>query len=508
VGKGLGIGVVTYVFQPFRVSAFQRFHQLPLVTKHKIRPEHHSSDRLLAVSFWLPLTASVIDVVAITAAAVLSYFLRFYWPFPDLLAFRWQPKVISYVLFGLALGLIYVVVSWSYRGYATRLRIPLDQEVGRILRGSLLSMGVIMALIFFYREFEYSRFVFLLTLMLMIPALIMARAIFQRVQIALFKRGLGVQRVAMWGAGDVAAKLWRDFERGRTQGFDLVGAINTPPVEGGRSLGEIADLKDAILDNDLDLLVMAPPPGEEERMNDLMKAAEGLTIELLYCPSAVEITRSRIRVTEVGGRPILKMKTLPMAGWRYVVKRLMDWGFSALFLIGFSWLYGLIALAVRMDSGKPILYRQKRVGMDGREFDMLKFRTMRTDAEKQTGPQWAKRGDPRTTRVGRFLRRWSLDELPQFWSVLRGEMSLVGPRPERPFFVEEFSKHIPQYLDRHRVKSGITGWAQVCGLRGSDSTIEDRTAYDLYYVENWSLWFDVRILFRTVTEVFRGRGAM
>jgi len=273
-------------------------------------------------------------------------------------------------------------------------------------------------------------------------------------------------------------------------------------------LGEVEQLRDLVFAHDLDLLVMAPPPEEEDRMNEVMKAAEGLTVELLYCPSAVEITRSRIRVTEVGGRPILRLKTVPMAGWRYVVKRTLDFGFSGLFLVAFSWLYGLIALAVRLDSGRPIFYKQRRVGMDGREFDVIKFRTMRTDAEAKTGPVWAKNGDPRTTRVGRFLRRWSLDELPQFWSVLRGEMSLVGPRPERPHFVEEFSRHIPQYLDRHRVKSGLTGWAQVCGLRGSDSTIEERTEYDLFYVENWSLWFDVRILLRTVVEVIRGRGAM
>ena len=270
----------------------------------------------------------------------------------------------------------------------------------------------------------------------------------------------------------------------------------------------MAALKSIVFEHDLDLIVMAPPPDEEDRMNDVMKAAEGLTVELLYCPSGIEITRSRVRVTEIGGKPILRVKTLPMAGWRYVVKRIMDFGFSGLFLLCFSWLYGLLAALVYLDSGKPIFYKQARVGMDGREFDLVKFRTMRTDSETGSGPVWAKRGDPRVTRVGRFLRRWSLDELPQFWSVMRGDMSLVGPRPERPYFVEEFSRHIPQYLDRHRVKSGLTGWAQVCGLRGSDSTIEERTEYDLYYVENWSLWFDVRILLRTVIEVIRGRGAM
>ncbi|MDD5088491.1 MAG: sugar transferase [bacterium] len=471
-------------------------------------PPRRAGERSLTASFWLPLIATLFDVVAVTAAALLAYYIRFYWPLGDLYPPQWQPKVINYFLFGFVLGSVYVMVSWTYKGYATRLRVPLEQEIGRILRGALFSMGIVLAAIFFYREFQYSRLVFLLTLAFMLPALVASRAFFQRLQIACFKRGVGVQRAAIWGSGEVAAKLWRDLERGRSQGFELVGAVGPAPVDGGHSLGGVSDLKHVVFEHDLDLLLMAPPPEEEDKMNDVMRAAEGITVELLYCPAAVEITKSRIKVTDVGGRPILRMKTIPMAGWRYVVKRAMDFGFSALFLLCFSWLYGLIALAVWLDSGKPLFYRQRRVGMDGREFDMIKFRTMRTDAEQHTGPVWAKRGDPRVTRVGKFLRRWSLDELPQFWSVLRGDMSLVGPRPERPHFVEEFSKRIPQYLDRHRVKAGVTGWAQVCGLRGSDSTIDERTEYDLFYVENWSLWFDLRILLRTVTEVVRGRGAM
>lgn len=477
-------------------------------TAEKPAPTRRAGERSLVVSFWLPLFAATIDILAVTAAAVLSYWLRFYWPLGELYPARWQPWIGNYVLFGLGLGAVYVVVSWSYKSYNVRIRVPLEQEVGRILRGSLLAMGVVLAIIFFYREFTYSRLVFLLTLFSMMPALIAARTIFQRLQSALFRRGVGVQRIALWGSGDVAAKLWHDFAAGRSQGFELVGALGKPPVAGVTSLGDVAMLKHVVFEHDLDLLVMAPPPDEEEQMNAVMKAAEGVTIELLYCPAAVEITRSRIRVTEVGGRPILRMKTVPMAGWRYIVKRALDFGGAGLFLFAFSWLYGLLALVVYWDSGKPVLYKQKRVGMDGREFDMLKFRTMRTDAESASGPVWTQRGDPRITRTGRFLRRWSLDELPQFWSVLRGEMSLVGPRPERPHFVEEFSRFIPQYLDRHRVKAGLTGWAQVCGLRGSDSTIEERTAYDLYYVENWSLWLDVRILLRTAVEVIRGRGAM
>ncbi len=475
--------------------------------KHTIQKQR-PGERQLLTTFWLPTFASLIDVLAVTCAAVLSYWIRFYTPMNVWLPPNWQPSVNSYILFGLVLGAVYTMVSWSYRGYGSRLLIPLEQEVGRIMRGSLLAMGVVLAAIFFYREFDYSRAVFLMTLVLMMPALIAARAIYQRVQISLFKRGIGVQRVAMWGKGDVAAKLWKDFERGKTQGFELIGAVGRAPVEGGASLGDVPAIRNLVFEHALDLIVMAPPAGDEEAMNDLLKASEGIAVELLYCPAAVEITKSRIRVTEVGGRPILRMKTIPMSGWRYVVKRVMDFGFSGLFLLCFSWLYAILSALVYLDSGKPIFYRQKRVGMDGSEFDMIKFRTMRSDAEKKSGPVWAVKGDARVTRIGGFLRRWSLDELPQFWTVFRGRMSLVGPRPERPHFVEQFSQHIPQYLDRHRVKSGLTGWAQINGFRGSSSTIEGRTEADLYYIENWSLWLDVRILLRTVMAVIKGEGAM
>jgi len=163
-------------------------------------------------------------------------------------------------------------------------------------------------------------------------------------------------------------------------------------------------------------------------------------------------------------------------------------------------------ILVKIDSRGPIFYLQERIGMDGEIFRVIKFRSMKTDAEKQSGPVWAKKDDPRTTRVGKFLRRFSLDELPQLFNVLKGDMSIVGPRPERPYFVEQFKKEIPKYLDRHRVKTGMTGWAQVNGLRGN-APIVQRTQYDLYYIENWSLAFDIKIILKTIYAVLFGKDA-
>jgi exopolysaccharide biosynthesis polyprenyl glycosylphosphotransferase len=223
-------------------------------------------------------------------------------------------------------------------------------------------------------------------------------------------------------------------------------------------------------------------------------------------PDLLELMTSRVRIQELYGIPFIRIKGVPMTTWNLIVKRSFDVVVSGICLILASPVLASIALLIKLDSRGPIYYSQERVGLDGRPFRLLKFRTMRVDAESGTGPVWAKKDDPRKTRIGGFLRRFSLDELPQLLNVLRGEMSIVGPRPERQHFVDQFKKEIPKYLDRHRVKTGMTGWAQVNGLRGN-APIEERTKFDVYYVENWSLVFDLKIILKTVRAVIFGTDA-
>jgi exopolysaccharide biosynthesis polyprenyl glycosylphosphotransferase len=223
-----------------------------------------------------------------------------------------------------------------------------------------------------------------------------------------------------------------------------------------------------------------------------------------------EAINERVTVDHVGGLPLLSLRRTDPRGWRFSIKHAIDRLGAAVALTVFGPLMVLIALAVRHSSPGPVLFRQRRVGRDGREFDVLKFRTMRT-ADSASGfipregcAPGGVEGTDRRTSIGRWLRGTSLDELPQLLNVVRGEMSLVGPRPERPEFVARFDTEIDHYSDRHRVKSGMTGWAQVNGLRGQTS-IADRVEWDNYYIENWSLWFDLRIMVLTVAEVFRLR---
>jgi exopolysaccharide biosynthesis polyprenyl glycosylphosphotransferase len=215
---------------------------------------------------------------------------------------------------------------------------------------------------------------------------------------------------------------------------------------------------------------------------------------------------SRVRVEEIEGVPFIQVREASLTTWNRILKRSFDILFAFIIILLASPLLLTLALLIKITSPGPIFFLQERVGLDGTLFRVMKFRTMKTDAEKETGPVWAMKNDPRTSSVGRILRRFSLDELPQLFNVLRGEMSLVGPRPERPFFVERFKDEIPKYLDRHRVKTGMTGWAQVNGLRGN-APIEERTKFDVYYVENWSLVFDVKIILKTLRAVLFGKDA-
>ena len=207
----------------------------------------------------------------------------------------------------------------------------------------------------------------------------------------------------------------------------------------------------------------------------------------------------RARLENLDGVPIITLNDVPLRGFNSVLKRGTDMIISGVALAFMAIPFAIISLLIRKTSKGPVFYKQERMGLDGKAFNVYKFRSMYQGAEDATGPIWAREDDPRCTPVGRFLRRWDIDELPQFWNVLRGDMSIVGPRPERPFFVEQFKHRIPQYMLRHKVKAGITGWAQVNGWRGNTS-LEKRIEYDLYYIENWSVGLDLKIIWLTVVR--------
>jgi putative colanic acid biosynthesis UDP-glucose lipid carrier transferase len=251
---------------------------------------------------------------------------------------------------------------------------------------------------------------------------------------------------------------------------------------------------------------IALPLRAERRIRDLLSSLRSSSVEVRFVPDIYSFHMLNHSVAEIVGLPVVSLTETPMSGPNRIAKAIEDRLLTTLLLIPALPLMGLIAIAIRISSPGPILYRQNRVTWYGERFEMLKFRTMPVDTEARTGPVWSRPSENRATAFGSFLRRLSLDELPQLFNVLRGDMSLVGPRPERPEFVEQFRREIPGYMQKHLVKGGITGWAQIHDLRGS-TDLARRIEYDLFYIENWSVWFDLRILAVTVMHIFRSRNA-
>jgi Undecaprenyl-phosphate glucose phosphotransferase len=256
----------------------------------------------------------------------------------------------------------------------------------------------------------------------------------------------------------------------------------------------------------VDTVFLALPLEAHRTMLAVLKDVARTVPDVRVVPDLLQYSTFRAGVEDFDGLPVVHLTSVPLSGWMSLVKRSLDIGISAVALLLLSPLFAAIAIAIRLEDRGAVFYRQWRMGLDGRPFHILKFRSMVLGAEDESGPTWASPDDPRRTRRGRFLRRWSLDELPQLINVLRGDMSLVGPRPERPEFVREFKEKFPQYMLRHRVRAGMTGWAQVHGWRGNTS-VTKRIEYDLYYIENWSLSLDIKILWMTLRHGLKHRNA-
>jgi Undecaprenyl-phosphate glucose phosphotransferase len=297
--------------------------------------------------------------------------------------------------------------------------------------------------------------------------------------------------------------------RGRPDvGIQVLGVVGDDRngAGGARWLGGYKDLR-AVLDaHTVDHVMLALAHEDYGRLAGLLDAVGDDPVTIHVVPDLLRFASLRGGVEQFEGMPFIHLRESSLYGWSSVAKRVFDFAFSLAALAALWPLLLLLAAAVRMSSPGPVFYRQERMGLDGQRFHMLKFRTMDADAEKRTGPVWAGPSDARRTGLGTFLRRFSLDELPQFINVVRGEMSVVGPRPERPVFVERFRQTVPGYMLRHKVKSGITGWAQVHGLRGNTS-LEERIKYDIEYIERWSFWLDLRIIALTVARVLVDRNA-
>ncbi|RMH78797.1 MAG: undecaprenyl-phosphate glucose phosphotransferase [Calditrichaeota bacterium] len=461
-------------------------------------------------SLLVPTLKILFDVVAVEAAVLAAYYLRFYSPLTAIFPVtKGYPPLANYLYFSAFLVVVFVGLFASFRSYRSRFFSTFGEDIPVVLKTCFLGILFGMSGAFLYRDFSYSRLVFALIYVTSNLFLLIGRWLFHRIKEPLLRRGFNVLRVYLVGSEEVLPRLWQRFEHHLPGTFHLEGYIAPQPIHQIplEYRGSLSQLPQLLAQNQaVDGLLIAFDQADHRRVLEVIRATEGKNVELFYVPDILDILTSRVHTLEIAGIPVLQLKAFILSGWQGFLKRTFDVVVAGAALVLLSPLMLLIAAIIKLTSPGPVLYKQERVGLDGREFVMLKFRTMRVDAEAETGPVWAKPNDPRVTPVGRILRRTSFDELPQLINVLKGEMSLVGPRPERRHFVEQFRKLIPGYLERHRVRCGMTGWAQVNGLRGQ-SPIEERTRYDLYYIENWSLWFDIKIIILTFLEIIRGENA-
>ena len=326
-------------------------------------------------------------------------------------------------------------------------------------------------------------------------------------------RGLNQRHVAIVGAGTLGRTIASRLAHAPWAGFTIAAFYDDDPARTGESIGERpvravdASLESDVATGAIDQVWIALPLRAEARIREILTMLREHAVEIRFVPDIYGFHLLNHSVTEVAGLPVISLTETPMSGVNRIVKAAEDYALATLLLVVASPFMAAIAIGVKLSSPGPVFYRQERVTWNGERFTMLKFRTMPVDAEAASGPVWSRHGERRATPFGALLRRTSLDELPQILNVLQGQMSLVGPRPERPEFVERFRQQIPGYMQKHLVKAGITGWAQVNDLRG-DSDLALRIQYDLYYIDNWSLWFDLRILVLTLWHILKSRNAL
>jgi Undecaprenyl-phosphate glucose phosphotransferase len=326
-----------------------------------------------------------------------------------------------------------------------------------------------------------------------------------------WRAGIGLKRVLIAGAGELGRLVADKVLEHRELGYVIVGFVDDRAAgdhigyRGLPLLGTVGEIGEIIQRERIDQVYVALSLEEHVKMLTIIDQTSREVVDVRVVPDLLQFIALRARLEDLDGIPMIAINDVPLQGFNAILKRIIDVAISAAALAVLAAPMAFLAALVRLTSSGPVFYRQERMGLDGLAFTVFKFRSMYADAEEVTGPIWARDDDPRATPLGRFLRRWDLDELPQFWNVFVGDMSIVGPRPERPYFVEQFKQRIPQYMLRHKVKAGITGWAQVNGWRGNTS-LEKRIEYDLYYIENWSVSLDLKIMWLTVLRGF-GRQA-
>lgn len=441
------------------------------------------------------------DVVMTSSSWLLAYYVRFQTNIIPITkgvpAFETYWKLLTPIL---VMWFVIFHISGLYR---PRRGSSQAEEFVSIFQAITVGAIMLITFNFFYHQYSYSRLVLLYFWGINILAIGTSRSLFRNLIDYARSKGYNLRHILIAGAGNLGQELTRKAHRYTELGLHVIGFVDDDPnkqgqlIEGTPVLGTLAHIQRILQETGAQQLFIALPMTAHDKVLELIASVDQECVDVKFIPDLMQYMSLRVGVEELDGIPIVNLRETPIQGWNSVIKRGFDILFSLLFIFLGAPIMLLLATLIKLSSPGPVLYKQKRMGLDGHLFNMYKFRSMRADAEKRTGAVWAKKRDSRRTKLGSFMRASSLDEIPQFFNVLKGDMSLVGPRPERPPFVQKFREKIPQYMLRHKVKSGITGWAQINGWRGNTS-IEKRIEYDLYYIQNWSMAFDLKILVLTI----------
>lgn len=451
----------------------------------------------------------VSDLIMLMLAFALGYVLRARLPLPAVPVN--PPPFSNYIPMLIVHVTMTMIVFYFARMYHQRRAASRFDEAYAIAQN--VSIGTLLAVAFeslafknSALELDYPRGVVVYAWLLGIVLVVVGRMLYRYLTVRLRDFGIGRDNVLLVGSGEVARTVAEKIRWSPNLGLNIVGAVNG---EAMGAVGEVpiigttAELPEIIDQYEVDEVIIALPEASRHELVQLVSKCQRGKVDIKVYPDIFAYMSGGLTVDDLNGMPLLSVRDVALRGWKLSLKRAMDVMGAFAGLVVLSPFMALTALLIKLESPGPVFFCQERMGLDGHPFPMIKFRSMRADAEKH-GPGWTTENDPRVTRMGRFMRRTNWDEIPQLINVFWGHMSLVGPRPEQPYYVQKFREYIPRYMERHREKAGMTGWAQINGLRG-DTSILERTKYDLWYVENWSLWLDVKIVLRTMIQTFFGR---
>ncbi len=454
----------------------------------------------------------VMDALITIISYALAYFIKFYIINAGLLGIGVLP--VDYY-FKMLWGIVpvYMLLYYYCNVYGPKRTHKQSREIYAIVKANTVGMALFIIFLYvFIREIHISRTMMALFYVLNIAITTCSRLVLRKTLRNMRKKGYNMKHVLLVGYSRAAEQYIDRLQWNPQWGYSIYGVLDdTVPsgtlYKGVKVLGEVNLLYEMLAKHNMDEIAITLDLKDYDRLEEIVNACEKFGVHTKFVPDYDRVIPTRPYTEDLMGMPVINIRYVPLASTgNMVIKRLMDIVGSLFGIIISSPILLIAALLVKISSPGPIIFKQERVGLHNKPFYMYKFRSMKLQTEESEKKAWTVKDDPRVTGIGKFLRRTSLDELPQLFNILKGDMSLVGPRPERPLFVEKFMEEIPRYMVKHQVRPGLTGWAQVNGLRG-DTSIRRRIDYDIYYIENWSVSFDLKIIFLTFFTGFINKNA-